>query len=238
MSFQAALDIKKQDVVKYSLGEVEQKICLKSDQQIVLLVQVAQGKCFEARQQAGREETVTIVKGEGRYVIDDESKTITPITLIKLTASKVCQIVNDHQETLMLYFVSVPSNNQSEEPYVRNREHCYEIKTGTNERIYELFGIYGNGPSVSHSVALVDVGPGGGSQEHYHPKVDESYFMIQGSAKLTIEEKVTELNGYDSASVPVGKKHQISNIGSRNLIFLAIVTPPWTQDCGIYTPTK
>lgn len=238
MSFPVALDIEKQDVVKYSLGDVEQKVCLKSDQQTVLLVQVAHGKCFEARQQAGREETVTLVKGEGRYVIDGQSKTITSMTLIKLTASKVCKIVNDHQEPLMLYFVTVPSNNQSEESYVRNRKQCFKIKTGTNERIYELFGIYGNGPCVSHSVALVKVSPGGGSQEHKHPKVNESYFMIQGSAKLTIEEKATELNGYDSAIIPVGKKHQISTIGSKNLIFLAIVTPPWTQDCGIYTPIE
>lgn len=222
-------------VTHYQLGEVEQKVALRTDKQTVLLVQVTQGKYFEANQRTGHEETITIVKGEGRYVMGEESKVITPMTLIKLTASKVCKIFNDHQEALVLFFVTVPSDSKSEEPYMRNKKDCFEIKTGTREWIYELFGLYNNGPSVSHSIALVIVEPGGGSHEHYHPEVEESYFLVEGTANLVIEGESTELHPYDGALIPIGKKHQISNIGTKNLIFIAPVTPPWTQKCGIYS---
>ena len=226
------------DASQLQLGEVEQTTVLKTDKQTIVRVKIAQGKCFAALQRQGCEETVTIVKGEGRFEMGDESKTIAPISLIKLTADKVCQIFNDRQETLELYFVSVPSENLNTELYVRMKEDCYKIETGTKECIRELFGIYGNGPAQSHSMAVVDISEEGYSQEHYHPEVEESYVVIQGSAKLDIAGESAELKIGDAAVIPVGKKHQIWNNGRQVLTFLAVVTPPWNQQCGIYTPMK
>lgn len=232
------VDDNKNNALQFQLGEVEQTTVLQTEKQIVVCVKVAQGKFFSAQQSQSREETVTIVKGEGRYEMDGESKTIAPISLIKLTADKVCKIFNDRLETLVLYFVSIPSENLSNEQYVRLKQNCFEIKTGNSECIYELFGIYGNGPAQSHSMAVVDIAEKGYSQEHYHPKVEESYVVIQGNAKLDVDGKSTELNVGDAALIPVGKKHQIWNIGCEVLSFLAVVTPPWNDKCGIYTPLK
>jgi mannose-6-phosphate isomerase-like protein (cupin superfamily) len=221
---------------EHSFGNVEYKNLLKTDQQIIGRVQIASGNCFEARQQEGREETVTVIKGNGWLEIGDQSKKISADTLVKLTAEKVCRIYNDSQEALELCFVSTPSNNQSKEVYLRHKNDRDDvIKTGNGERIYELFGV-GNGSALSHSVALVEIEPGGGSDPHIHPIVEESYVIIDGIAKLTIGQEISDRQAGEVILIPVGQRHQISNIGNGKgiLRFLAVVTPPWTKDCGIY----
>ena len=61
------VDDNKNNALQFQLGEVEQTTVLQTEKQTVVCVKVAQGKFFSAQQSQSREETVTIVKGEGRY---------------------------------------------------------------------------------------------------------------------------------------------------------------------------
>jgi quercetin dioxygenase-like cupin family protein len=221
-----------------TFGEASSSVILSTDQQLIARVQIASGQCFEAKQMEGREETVTLVKGTGRLEIDEEKTVFSSVSLVKLTAGKVCRIFNDSNEMLEMCFVSVPSANSSDEAYVRDKGGCYEIKTGNREHIYEFFGIYGNGPSVSHSVALVEIENEGGSHSHIHPIVEETYVITDGVGRLTISGTERDVQTWDVVSIPVGEKHQISNLNAGMLQLLAIVTPPWTQDCGVYDDDK
>lgn len=213
---------------------VEPKILLDTEQQYIAQIDVAPGQCFEATQEEGREETVTLIKGVGVLDIGETSEEISDTYLVKLGAQKAVKIFNRSKETLQLCFVSTPSSNASKDIYTRNKEGCSEYEAGNKERIYEFFGKYNNGPCVSHSIALIEIDEGGGSSAHVHPVVEESYVMIEGDAKLIVGDKVLYPKAGEAVAIPVGVLHQITNIGKEALRFIAVVTPPWTQDCGIY----
>ncbi len=217
-----------------SFENVESRVILDTKDQFISEIEIAPGKCFEASQEQGREETVTVIQGTGALEIGDESHEVSPTCLLKLVANKTHKIFNRSKEAIKLCYASTPSDNPSEEIYIRRKEGCYEIKTGNRERICELFGIYGNGPAKSHSVALVEIDQGGGSSPHVHPVVEESYVIIDGSAKLVVGEKTLFPKAGEAVAIPVGVRHQITNIGDSVLRFIAVVTPPWTQECGIY----
>lgn len=220
-----------------SFENVNSKVLLDSKNQYISEIVIAPGEHLETSRAKGREETLTVIKGNGTLEIGDLSQEVTPDTLFNLVASKTHKIFNNSKEAIRLCFSSVPSDDPSDEIYIRNKAQCKEIKTGNKERIYELFGIYGNGPAKSHSIALVEIDEGGSSTAHYHPVVEESYMFIDGLAKLIIGDKTLYPKPGEAVSIPVGVRHQVINIGKDVLRLIAPVTPPWTTVCGIYETT-
>lgn len=56
---------------------------------------------------------------------------------------------------------------------------------------------------------LLILGPGQTNPEHFHKNKEESFYCINGSIELTIEDKKLFLKPGDLALIPVGKKHTI-----------------------------
>lgn len=215
-----------------------QRLLLTSDQQKIKYVEIFQGQCFKAKLHDDVEETAVIMKGMARMKIGGEIKTVTPISLVKMTANKVHKFYNDQTETVGLYLIKAKINleerqNGDEGLYIRKKEDCYEIVATEQERIYELFGKT-NGNAEMHSVALVDIHEGGSSARHYHPVVNETYVIDQGEGRLVIDSKESIVKAGDTIVIPVGKNHQIFNASSQTLKLVVVVTPPWTMDCGVY----
>ncbi|KPU81367.1 cupin, partial [Nitrosopumilus sp. PRT-SC01] len=57
-----------------------------------------------------------------------------------------------------------------------------------------------------------------------------SYYILEGSGMLKINEDVYQLEKDDSVYVPPNSKQFIENTGSINLRFLCIVEPAWKAD--------
>jgi mannose-6-phosphate isomerase-like protein (cupin superfamily) len=105
------------------------------------------------------------------------------------------------------------------------------IETETGEMIYELVGrTQPESPMESHSLARVVIPPGKSSPKHHHNITDETYYILNGEARIVIDGEERTLMVGDTVVIPQGSIHQIFNDSTMYLDFLAISGPAWSLD--------
>jgi len=57
-----------------------------------------------------------------------------------------------------------------------------------------------------------------------HQKRAEHWFIIQGSAEVTLEGKVSQFSPGQSISIEIGQLHRVANIGTDEVIFIEVQT--------------
>jgi len=114
---------------------------------------------------------------------------------------------------------------------IRREEVEDVIHTPTGERIYELIGsAEASGKASKHSLAEVVIPPGKSSEPHYHKTAEETYYLLQGKARMDIDGKEFTLVSGQAVLIEPGEVHQIFNQGEGELRFLAVCSPPWTAE--------
>lgn len=222
---------------------VEQKVTHreleKTERHAVTLVKVPEG-CFHKCIRRQSVESATIVRGQARIVIDGQERKLTPLiphTTVLLTASKVFQFFNDQKEVLEILYVSTSEPSSAvadrEKLHVQRAEDCNKYVAAPGETIMESLGNY-NGNTKEQSIALVEIIQGVSSKAHFHPVIEESYYITEGEARLVIDNQTTIIQAGELAKIPVGKVHQIFNDKSQTLKFIAVCAPAWTTNCGEY----
>ena len=78
--------------------------------------------------------------------------------------------------------------------------------------------------SAIHKTKCIYVLPGKRLSYQRHQKRAEHWFIIQGSAEVTLEGKVSRLSSGDTVSIAKGQLHRIANIGSDEVIFIEVQT--------------
>ncbi len=78
--------------------------------------------------------------------------------------------------------------------------------------------------SAIHKTKCIYVQPGKRLSYQRHQKRAEHWFIIQGSAEVTLEGKVSKLSSGDTVSIGVGQLHRIANIGNDEVIFIEVQT--------------
>lgn len=76
-------------------------------------------------------------------------------------------------------------------------------------------------------VKRITIKPGQRPSYQYHHKRSEHWVIVQGTAKVTIDDKDSEYKTGENVYIPIGAKHRIENIGNENLIFIEV-------QCGSY----
>ncbi|MBC2595531.1 cupin domain-containing protein [Ruficoccus amylovorans] len=94
------------------------------------------------------------------------------------------------------------------------------------EEIYELIGRKSSG-STLHSLMRVTIKPGSHSRPHYHPMAEESYYLLEGRARIELDGEVMLLEPGDAALIRPGQHHQIWTVGDEPLVFLIVAAPAW-----------
>jgi mannose-6-phosphate isomerase-like protein (cupin superfamily) len=102
------------------------------------------------------------------------------------------------------------------------------------ESIVELLGRGRSREPVHHSVALATIPAGKSSINHYHPVVEESYYLLSGEGVMDLGEETTGVAGGDIVLIPPGVSHKITNSGSEVLRMLVVCVPPWDPDCSVF----
>ena len=59
-------------------------------------------------------------------------------------------------------------------------------------------------------------------QKHY--KRQEHWYIVQGTAEVTLDEKIIHLNIHQSIDIPTQSMHRIKNIGIDELVFIEVQT--------------
>lgn len=67
------------------------------------------------------------------------------------------------------------------------------------------------------------------SKEHFHKKMIEWYYIIQGRAEIYLDRKRLILRKNDFIKIPPNSKHFIKKIGRKNVKILVITLPPWNK---------
>jgi len=75
------------------------------------------------------------------------------------------------------------------------------------------------------SLAEARLPVGASTQEHYHAKTEEIYFITAGRGRMRIEGEVAEVQAGDAIAIPPGQKHKLWNTGSEPLTLLCCCAP-------------
>jgi len=76
--------------------------------------------------------------------------------------------------------------------------------------------------SDSHKVKCIWVSPGKRLSYQRHQKRSEHWFMVAGSARVTLNGVISELKAGQTLDIGIGDLHRVENIGSDNLVFIEV----------------
>lgn len=81
--------------------------------------------------------------------------------------------------------------------------------------------------------------PGSAIGEHVHTRTEEIYFIVSGSARMTLNGKTFEVAPGDLIMTPLGGRHSIENTGDEMLEFVVVeaLPPSIVELLPAYTPS-
>ncbi|MEM1058953.1 MAG: cupin domain-containing protein [Verrucomicrobiota bacterium] len=117
---------------------------------------------------------------------------------------------------------------------VINRDGAPPFITADGSEIRELLA-YRNSGIKNQSLAEATLPPGGATQEHYHPKAEEIYYILRGRGRMRLEAEERPVGPRDAIAIPPGQKHKIWNEGDEPLVFLCCCAPCYEHEDTIMT---
>src|SRR5688572_10165068 len=112
---------------------------------------------------------------------------------------------------------------------VTNLDSATPFITKDGSEIRELLA-HRNSVIRNQSLAEARLGPGQATQEHYHRRTEEIYYITHGQGRMRIEEELREVKVGDAIAIPPGKKHKIWNIGNETLRLLCCCAPGYEHE--------
>jgi mannose-6-phosphate isomerase-like protein (cupin superfamily) len=87
----------------------------------------------------------------------------------------------------------------------------------------------------NQSLAEARVPVTGSTQEHYHPKTEEIYYITHGRGRIRIEAEVREIKAGDAIAILPGQKHKLWNTGGETLRLLCCCSPAYEHEDTVLT---
>ncbi len=106
--------------------------------------------------------------------------------------------------------------------------------TKDGSEIRELLA-HRNSAIRNQSLAEARLPFGGATQEHYHPKAEEIYYITHGTGRIWIEGEVRDVVAGDAIAILPGQKHKLWNIGAEPLRLLCCCAPAYEDTDTIIT---
>ena len=106
--------------------------------------------------------------------------------------------------------------------------------TKDGSEIRELLS-HRNSSIRNQSLAEARLPVGGATQEHYHPRTEEIYYIINGNGRIRIEGELRDVVVGDAIVIRPGQKHKLWNSGSVELRLLCCCAPAYEHTDTIIT---
>ena len=119
---------------------------------------------------------------------------------------------------------------------VKNLEDVPAFITKDGSEIRELLA-YRNSVIRNLSLAEARLPVGGGTQEHFHPKAEEIYYITHGTGRMRIESELRDVKPGDAIAIPPGQKHKLWNTGTETLRLLCCCAPAYEHADTVITET-
>ena len=117
---------------------------------------------------------------------------------------------------------------------VKNLAEVPSFTTKDGSEIRELLA-YRNSSIRAQSLAEARLPVGGSTQEHYHIKTEEIYYITHGQGRMLIEGEVREVLVGDAIAIPPGLRHKIWNTGEETLRLLCCCAPAYEDADTVIT---
>ena len=116
---------------------------------------------------------------------------------------------------------------------VTNRDEVPVLDGVREEAIRELAGL-ARANAQRLSLAEATIAPDGGSREHYHRQMEEVYYLLQGQARLTVDDETCVVRPGDTVVIPSGARHKIVNAGSTDVVMVVACAPAWHKEDNFF----
>jgi mannose-6-phosphate isomerase-like protein (cupin superfamily) len=106
--------------------------------------------------------------------------------------------------------------------------------TKDGSEIRELLA-YRNSGIRNQSLAEARLPQGAATDEHYHAKTEEIYYITAGTGRMRIETEYQDVKPGDAIAIPPGKRHKLWNTGDSDLRLLCCCAPAYEHSDTIIT---
>lgn len=117
---------------------------------------------------------------------------------------------------------------------IRNLESAAPFTTKDGSEIRELLA-HRNSAIRNQSLAEARLPPGTSTQEHYHIKAEEIYYITAGTGRMRIDGETAPVNAGDAIAILPGRKHKLWNTGHETLRLLCCCSPAYEHSDTIIT---
>jgi len=117
---------------------------------------------------------------------------------------------------------------------IKNLNEVPPFTTKDGSEIRELLA-HRNSAIRNQSLAEARLPVGGATQEHYHPRAEEIYYITHGLGKIRIAGESREVKVGDAIAIPPGQKHKLWNTGGEILRLLCCCAPAYEHPDTIIT---
>ena len=107
---------------------------------------------------------------------------------------------------------------------VVNRDAAPPFTTVDRSTIRELLA-HRNSAIRKQSLAEARLAPGAATTPHHHAVTEEIYYILAGTADMTLGAETRPVGPGDAIAIPPGARHTIRNTGPDELVFLCTCAP-------------
>ena len=107
---------------------------------------------------------------------------------------------------------------------VVNQRDAVPFTTVDGSTIRELMA-HRNSAIRQQSLAEARLAPGAATIPHHHAVTEEIYYILSGTAEMTLGHESRGVGPGDAIAIPPGLRHTIRNTGPKELVFLCTCAP-------------
>jgi mannose-6-phosphate isomerase-like protein (cupin superfamily) len=119
---------------------------------------------------------------------------------------------------------------------IKNLNEVAPFTTKDGSEIRELLA-HRNSAIQKQSLAEARLSVGASTQEHYHVRTEEIYYITHGMGRMRIEGEMREVKVGDAIAILPGQKHKLWNTGKETLRLLCCCAPAYEHEDTIITET-
>jgi mannose-6-phosphate isomerase-like protein (cupin superfamily) len=117
---------------------------------------------------------------------------------------------------------------------VKNHGNVAPFITKDGSEIRELLA-HRNSAIRNQSLAEARLAPGASTQEHFHAKTEEIYYITHGVGRIRIDREVRDVVAGDTIAILPEQRHKLWNMGSEVLRLLCCCAPGYEHEDTVIT---
>ena len=117
---------------------------------------------------------------------------------------------------------------------IKNLDAVQSFITKDGSEIRELLA-HRNSVIRHQSLAEARLPAGASTQEHYHVRTEEIYYITHGTGRIRVGDETRDVKTGDAIAIPPGCKHKLWNTGAKPLRLLCCCAPAYEHDDTIIT---